>query len=80
MHFRVAPAESGVVPDREGLLARYPELADRLRDFFADYDRLDRQAGELRLSGAPGRAVRPEPMLSLRVRGGLRMTVHPAAA
>ena len=37
-------------------------------------------ARELRLSGAPGRAVRPEPMLSLRVRGGLRMTVHPAAA
>jgi enediyne biosynthesis protein E7 len=26
----------------------------------------------------PGRPVRPEPMLSLRIRGGLPMTVHPA--
>jgi hypothetical protein len=42
--------EAGVVPDRATLLARYPELADGLRAFFADYDRLDRQAGELRLS------------------------------
>ena len=45
--------EAGVVPDREALLARHPELADRLRDFFADYDRVDRQAGELRLSNQP---------------------------
>jgi cytochrome P450 len=30
---------------------------------------------ELRLEHAPGHAVVPEPMLSLRVRGGLRMTV-----
>ncbi|MDA3646988.1 cytochrome P450 [Saccharopolyspora indica] len=33
-------------------------------------------ARELRLAGVPGRQVVPEPMLSLRVRGGLRMTVH----
>ncbi|AUS81255.1 cytochrome P450 [Actinoalloteichus sp. AHMU CJ021] len=33
---------------------------------------------ELRLTGVPGRAVVPEPMLSLRVRGGLAMTVHRA--
>ncbi|MFE0641672.1 cytochrome P450 [Streptomyces sp. NPDC058877] len=31
---------------------------------------------ELRLSKAPGYPVRPEPMLTLRVRGGLPMTVH----
>src|SRR5439155_401675 len=42
-----------VVPDREALLARYPGWAGRLRDFFADYARLDRQAGELRLSKDP---------------------------
>ena len=42
--------EAGTVPDREALLARHPDLADRLREFFADYDRLDRQAGDLRLS------------------------------
>ena len=45
--------EAGVVPDREALLTRHPELADRLRDFFADYDRVDRQAGDLRLSNHP---------------------------
>ena len=35
-------------------------------------------ARELRLSPVPGRPAVPEPMLSLRVRGGLSMTVHPA--
>lgn len=35
---------------------------------------------ELRLSTVPGYRVVPEPMLSLRVRGGLPMTVHPAGS
>ncbi|GAA3748567.1 cytochrome P450 [Salinactinospora qingdaonensis] len=35
-------------------------------------------ARELRLSTVPDHKVVPEPMLSLRVRGGLPMTVHPA--
>jgi tRNA A-37 threonylcarbamoyl transferase component Bud32 len=46
----VQQVEAGNVPDRESLLAAHPELADRLRAFFADYDRLDRQAAELRLA------------------------------
>ncbi len=46
----VQQVEAGAVPDREALLARHPELADRLREFFADFDRLDCQAGELLLS------------------------------
>src|SRR5579883_2552909 len=49
--------EAGNVPDRESLLAAHPELAERLRDFFADYDRLDRQAAELRLSADPNRTT-----------------------
>src|SRR5437773_467258 len=60
--------EAGAVPDRAALLGGHPEFADRLRDFFADYDRLDRQAAELRLSGEPkrpaGRAATCAPKLS----------------
>lgn len=37
-------------------------------------------ARDLRLRKLPGYAVEPEAMLSLRVRGGLPMTVHPRAA
>src|SRR6516162_6927741 len=49
--------EAGNVPDRESRLAAHPELAERLRAFFADYDRLDRQAAELRLASDPARTT-----------------------
>jgi WD40 repeat protein len=45
-------AEQGSPPDREALLARHPDLADGLRAFFADHDRLGRV-------GAPPRAAEP---------------------
>jgi tRNA A-37 threonylcarbamoyl transferase component Bud32 len=47
--------ETGVVPDRDALLARHPDLAERLRIFFTDSDRLDRQAADFRLSSDPNR-------------------------
>jgi serine/threonine protein kinase len=48
-------AEPGRAPDREALLARYPEFAQELEQFFANRERLDRLAGPLR------EAVRPKP-------------------
>ena len=45
----VERVEAGDVPDRSALLAAHPALADRLRAFFADLDRMDGDAAGLRL-------------------------------
>src|SRR5262245_44986090 len=43
--------ESGQSPDRDKLLAMHPDLAERLRAFFADLDRFGKQASAFRLPG-----------------------------
>ena len=40
----LAELEAGRVQDRAGLLARYPELAEELNEFFANHDQMARLA------------------------------------
>ena len=41
--------EAGATPDRDALLAAHPDLAERLRSFFADLDNLDEKVTAFRL-------------------------------
>jgi predicted Ser/Thr protein kinase len=42
--------EAGAVPDRQALIERHPEMVEPLREFFADFDRIEQNAAALRMT------------------------------
>ncbi len=59
--------EEGGDQNREKLIADHPEHADRLRQFFSDFDAMGRDASKFRL---------PDPLLTMTVGGG-KLTAEP---
>jgi WD40 repeat protein len=55
----LAAVEAGQSPDREELLSRHLDVADELRTFFADYDRMQALAEPLRQAMPPNPAETP---------------------
>ena len=71
-YFKTVSAGHG--PDPEELIARYPDLAGELADFFADYRHLNRVVEPVRIAcppGAMGRSFGDYELLEEIARGGM---------
>src|SRR5438045_3605013 len=69
--------EAGQVPNRQELLDRHPELAEPLRTFFADFDRIDLHAAPLRLTDgamSPDTEPGPGPLTTIRYFGDYELS------
>jgi hypothetical protein len=66
--------ESGQSPDPQEWLNRYPELADELREFFADQKIIDRWMQPLREAAAPTDGCDPLATVSDSSRSGDRQS------
>src|SRR5437762_8205249 len=71
-YFKTASAEHG--PDPEALIARYPDLAGELAEFFADYRNLNRVVEPVRTALPPtavGRSFGDYEVLEVIAHGGM---------
>jgi tetratricopeptide (TPR) repeat protein len=72
----LAAIDRGEKPDREALLARHAQLAEPLRAFFAEQDRLDRLAERLRFTDSRDNSALSFDLLEEISRGGMGVVLR----
>ena len=60
LHAYLQAIDAGQKPDREELLRQHPEVADELREFFADQEKMDGFARSMRKAQIGDATVGPE--------------------
>src|SRR5271157_6670170 len=68
----LAAEDAGTPLDRDAVLAQHPDLADELRSFFRDHDRIGRMAAPLREAG-PDETVDSDTMADPELPRGTRV-------